>query len=317
MAISNLSLSMKTSIFICIARKLLVCSRKRSSLCMLMLILNLGGDASMELTMAAQEDDTPWSLPSDSIEADSHNQQTETVLRGRGYFSELGIVRRKPSRPDAPPTLSKSCSDKLALKQCTSLLSSPVSLLISPENAYLTSVTLPEAQYSATGCERAFSPTGRMAPVRDRRWKGGYRYQPFQFRTTSTEFSFSRRCSGPEKLVPSNISAVWTPYGEETLIGGVLQGRKQFDVRGASMISKRSMWKLALEVSALLAMPMISRALSCATYKEVKLSKLLEGRRKVKEDAKERALKGWVANWGNDFGLEAECLGHNSISQPP
>jgi tRNA-specific adenosine deaminase 1 len=49
------------------------------------------GDASMELVMNAQEDATPWELP-------AHDDRTleETPLRGRGYFSELGRVRRKP-----------------------------------------------------------------------------------------------------------------------------------------------------------------------------------------------------------------------------
>ncbi|KAL0256892.1 hypothetical protein SLS55_007701 [Diplodia seriata] len=48
------------------------------------------GDASMELTMDAQQDPTPWSLPVNPTSAASEE------MRGRGYFSELGIVRRKP-----------------------------------------------------------------------------------------------------------------------------------------------------------------------------------------------------------------------------
>jgi len=51
------------------------------------------GDASMELTMDAQEDATPWLEPASSA--------TEGIfdgaeLHGRGFFSQLGIVRRKP-----------------------------------------------------------------------------------------------------------------------------------------------------------------------------------------------------------------------------
>lgn len=51
------------------------------------------GDASMELTMNAQDDATPWPVPSE--DASSINSSTE-ILKGRGYFSQLGIVRRKP-----------------------------------------------------------------------------------------------------------------------------------------------------------------------------------------------------------------------------
>src|SRR6187402_1945264 len=119
----------------------------------------------MELTMAAQEDATPWDLPP-STNTSSHTPSSPTnttVLHGRGYFSALGSVRRKPSRPDAPPTLSKSCSDKISLKQSTSLLSSISSLLISPDNIYIHSLILPSSQYSAVACTRAFSDSGRLA----------------------------------------------------------------------------------------------------------------------------------------------------------
>ncbi|GME24023.1 tRNA-specific adenosine deaminase [Neofusicoccum parvum] len=62
------------------------------------------GDASMELTMGAQEDPTPWSLPANPTPATAGNKdeaeaEAEVVLRGRGYFSELGVVRRKPGTP--------------------------------------------------------------------------------------------------------------------------------------------------------------------------------------------------------------------------
>lgn len=47
------------------------------------------GDASMELVMEAQEDATPWpvAIP---------DRETSSQLLGRGSFSQLGIVRRKP-----------------------------------------------------------------------------------------------------------------------------------------------------------------------------------------------------------------------------
>jgi tRNA-specific adenosine deaminase 1 len=51
------------------------------------------GDASMELTMKAQHDPTPWIVrPSDESELEGKS------LLGRGFFSELGRVRRKPCR---------------------------------------------------------------------------------------------------------------------------------------------------------------------------------------------------------------------------
>ncbi|KAI0445816.1 adenosine deaminase/editase [Xylaria telfairii] len=173
------------------------------------------GDASMELTMASQADATPWAVPpqeSPSLDVLTPTPvEPDTPLPGRAYFSQLGIVRRKPSRGDAPPTLSKSCSDKLSLHQCTSLLSSVTSLLVSPENAYISTLILPAAQYSASGCHRAFSNGGgiegdvvdprqpaRMAPLatepQTRRTRdSGYAFRPFGIETTDHEFIFSRR----------------------------------------------------------------------------------------------------------------------------
>lgn len=51
------------------------------------------GDASMELTMHAQDDATPWPVPSEDA---SSIEKTTDLLQGRGYFSQLGTVRRKP-----------------------------------------------------------------------------------------------------------------------------------------------------------------------------------------------------------------------------
>ncbi|KAJ8108344.1 hypothetical protein OPT61_g8242 [Boeremia exigua] len=266
------------------------------------------GDASMELTMDAQEDATPWTSVPPTVTSDAL-PDSAGALRGRSNFSLLGAVRCKPSRPDAPPTLSKSCTDKLALKQATSILSSVTSSLVSPRNAYIHSLILPASQYVPAACERAFSRTGRLQKVDDgtiQAWGGGYRWQPFDVRPTMREFSWSRRSVAVhEKAVASNLSAVWTPSWQETLIGGVLQGRKQMDPRGASKICKRSGWKLALQIASVVGAPAAFEALSRVTYREVKKDAILEARRKVKADTQEHGLGGWVKNAGDaDFHLD-------------
>ncbi|KAJ0300008.1 uncharacterized protein N0V96_005574 [Colletotrichum fioriniae] len=292
------------------------------------------GDASMELTMAAQEDASPWEVPRSSSSpsgvattttppAPASRTTTDTTpLPGRAYFSHLGIVRRKPARGDAPPTASKSCSDKLALKQCTSLLASLTSLLVHPGNAYISSVILPESEFSATGCERAFSERGRMKAVaagEAARWKGGYRFSPFEVCTTSRDFEFSKRRVrgrlgvGAEKIAASNLAAVWTRGGgvDEGTMGGVLQGRKAFDVRGASLVSRRRMWELAAAVAERVARQgndddegevggLLRRALDVDAYGEIKGGEMLACRREVKEAARRVALAGWVVNVGDE-----------------
>ncbi|KAI1077494.1 adenosine-deaminase [Whalleya microplaca] len=294
------------------------------------------GDASMELTMAAQADATPWAIPIPAsttvnpdvttLSAPSPSLSPIPSLPGRAYFSALGIPRRKPARGDAPPTLSKSCSDKLSFHACTSLLSSITTLLVSPDHAYLHSLILPSSQHSATGSARAFAASGRMGPVSGRAWGGGYAFRGFDVQTfedgssPTPEFTFSKcavtaRASG--KTAASNLATAWTRSGQaETTLGGVQQGRRPFDARGASFASRRRMWALAAEVAGLLATRgngdggwgvgvEVRRVLEGAgTYGEVKGSGLLGARRRVKEEVTGEALKGWVRNVGDeDFAL--------------
>jgi tRNA-specific adenosine deaminase 1 len=250
----------------------------------------------MELTMAGQRDATPWEKPQ-AVGPDG--------LLGRGNFDQLGIVRRKPSRPDAPASLSKSCTDKLALKQCTSLLSGLVSLLVHPKNVYLSSLVLPHSQYVEGAVHRAFSAKGRMEPLvrqESLKWTGsGYKFTPFTVRTTSKEFTFSKRAGGGEHgTVSSNLSAVYTPRRQEVLINGMLQGRKAVDPRGASCVSRRVMWASVLELAVRLGIPALVAALEKATYAEVKAAERLGGRELVKSLARDEALQGWRRNDGDD-----------------
>ncbi|KAL8948067.1 MAG: hypothetical protein Q9222_005720, partial [Ikaeria aurantiellina] len=258
------------------------------------------GDASMELLMEAQADPTPW--PIDRLHPAT--KELPGLLRGRESFGELGIVRRKPARADSPQTLSKSCSDKLALKQCTSLLSSCTSLLVSPTNAYLASFTLPKSQYVERACSRSFSADGRMKPVESQKWTGGYSFRPFTVRTTDREFKYSRRSkpATSKELRTSNIAAVFNPHLQEALILGRLQGRQKIDPKGASTICSKRMWQLTLQVLAALGTPKILHHVSdSSSVRKWKESALLADRRRVKADVTAKALNGWVPNDEDDF----------------
>ncbi|KAL3495445.1 adenosine deaminase/editase [Aspergillus germanicus] len=204
------------------------------------------GDASMELCMAAQDDPTPWAIPLQETEPGHTSTHTTTpLLSGRGDFSKLGIVRRKPARADAESTKSKSCSDKIALRQVSSLLNYETSLLVAPtENAYIAALILPEEEITRVGCERCFGEDGRMKGLKGRVWpvknedaekiESPYRYEfrPFQVLSVPTEqlkslWPFRKpRASDPiteseaydlpqpgpaamKKSKPSNLSAIW------------------------------------------------------------------------------------------------------------
>ena len=210
------------------------------------------------------------------------------------------------ARADSPPTLSKSCSDKLAMRQCTSLLCSSTSLLISPENAYLHTLVLPRSQHVHEACQRAFSDQGRLKALAGRTWNGGYAFKPFTINSTDHEFSFSRRSVASSGRAPpkgSNLSVAWNPMLEESLINGVLQGRKQTDPRGACGVSRLKMWKMVVDSLRLLAIPAIAHTFSTTRYMQMKNLDLLEDRRTVKRNVKE-ALNGWVSNVDDDFELD-------------
>lgn len=253
----------------------------------------------MELTMSSQEDATPWTTPSSSSSPGS------PLLRGRGYFAELGAVRTKPGRADSPPTLSKSCSDKLALRQSVSTLLSPVSLLVAPANMYITSVVLNKRMYSEIACGRAFGQEGRMSQLQGRGWGGGYVFRPFRVRTTDVEFQFSKEAAGREtRAIGSNVSAVWVRNrGVETLIGGVLQGRKQFSgAQGASMLCKARVWKAVSAIAVIAGLQAVQRAVDVVVYGNLKEGRNMASRSKAKEETR-KVLGGWARNGGDDFGM--------------
>ena len=270
------------------------------------------GDASMELVMEAQDDPTPWPVTAGAIDGQS------VTMQGRGSFSELGIVRRKPggnpkskyygrpvltrpARGDSPETLSKSCSDKIAFKQCTSLLDKHTCRFINPRDMYIDSLILPRSQYNPVACKRAFGSEGRMRPVAGRTWPGGYRYEPFTVQVSDLEFAFSRRsisvCHGPPK--GSNISAVWNTNLQETLVNGVLQGRKQTDLRGASGASSIAMYQLASKV----AEQLVDGHGELELDQAGETPRALLDRENVKYEVRRTALKGWVRN-------ERSCSGY-------
>ncbi|KAK4554827.1 hypothetical protein LTR86_007975 [Recurvomyces mirabilis] len=274
--------------------------------------------------MSSQEDSTPWNTapPTD-------------ILPGRGNFDLLGVVRRKPSRPDAPVTWSKSCSDKLALKQCTSLLSGVVSAdesmgLMWPGNCYLSTLVLPKDEIVPEAVERCFGlgPTGRLRTLTGKRWQGGYTFTPFTVLGTDKVFEYAKPMTPPsatgaqQTANGSNISALSTPTRTEVLINGVLQGRKQNDLKGGSSVSRRRMWEDVRALQETLATtagtitPTITPTNTAKnpesagqhtsdgaleeTYKSVKLSSGFANRRAVKEDVWSKALQGWRRNEGDD-----------------
>lgn len=144
-----------------------------------------------------------------------------------------------------------------------------------------------------------------MRSVAGKRWPGGYSFMPFQVGTTTKEFRYSNRevALRSDRIAASNLAAAWSMQGlDEGLIGGALQGRRQFHPKGASLASRRKMWEYAREIGGLedVKSRAICDQLGEKTYKEIKDGRLLVARKKVKEAVYGEALKGWARNTGDD-----------------
>jgi tRNA-specific adenosine deaminase 1 len=209
------------------------------------------------------------------------------------------------ARSDAPLSLSKSCSDKLTIYQCISLLRGVTTLLISPQNAYLTMLVLPKLQHVSEATTRAFRPEGRLSTLKKETidgWSGGFQYKPFQIRTTTAEFDFSRTKDRRRMMfIPCSKSGVWYPYAQEVISSGVLQGRKVTDPRGASEISRRKMWQAVMHVLQILGHSDSKDDIHIhSDYRSLKADEQLLSRRIVKVDVT-AALQGWRPNDGDDL----------------
>ncbi|KAI5960847.1 uncharacterized protein KGF55_004417 [Candida pseudojiufengensis] len=80
------------------------------------------GDASMTYLSNNLESNEPWELREGDL----------TFNRGRNNFNQLGIVRTKPGRSDSLISYSKSCSDKICLKQLIGICNSITSTIFQP-----------------------------------------------------------------------------------------------------------------------------------------------------------------------------------------
>jgi len=272
------------------------------------------GDASMEMVMDGTAGDAePW-------EAVIH---PDGALHGRGYFADLGVVRRKPGRGDAEPTLSKSCSDKLTLKQVTSVLSFGASVLIAiTPNAYLSQVVVPADKYSEGGYSRAFGPAGRMAFARSAPLPPAFGFRPFTATVLARDFDpfpFSRPWSGGPASKAGNVSAVFVAAASnagaavcETIVRGVRQGFQQFgeDAKKCSALSRWKTWDLVARIVDLVlaqqgpgSVPLpVRRHLVClhtaSSYRELKEGSLGAARAAAKATVV-LTLGGWRRNEGD------------------
>lgn len=86
-------------------------------------------------------------------------QELATIARGRNIYRLKGVLRTKPGRADCEPTLSMSCSDKIAAWALLGLQGSLLSILMEPvfiDSLIIGDVDDTMREAVALECERAF-----------------------------------------------------------------------------------------------------------------------------------------------------------------
>lgn len=147
--------------------------------------------------------------------------------------------------------------------------------------------------------ERAFSIRGRMNELVGREWGDGYRWKEMEIGTTAHVFEFAKAAAGDNSRSCNTCAIFVDGVGEETVVGGVLAGRKQAaEWRAGSMVCRAKLWVAVKEAAAGTGLEFVG-----ATYSQLKAADVLEIRRKVKEDVKAVLKGGWVANKVDDFEL--------------
>ncbi|ODV84107.1 hypothetical protein CANARDRAFT_29552 [[Candida] arabinofermentans NRRL YB-2248] len=235
------------------------------------------GDCSIDNTKHGSLDKTEWE--------DKGTTKTG-VARGRNNFDKVGIVRTKPGRSDSLVSYSKSCSDKLCLKQFTSLLSCHTYDLIEDHSLfYLKYLVLPEAKINTTSIQRCFY--GRFIDNVEERHLKNFK----NLSVLPTDIIFET------KNTPCNTSILYSPMTAflQVLNNGIKDGcssKNGIKASNQSEISRESLMKKAILLNRILA--------SFENYQCFKES--LAERRSLKLAVK-NGLGGWGKSSSDNFSL--------------
>lgn len=249
------------------------------------------GDASLENISSRSSSNVDWKDEKCGLEP----------IRGRSFFNRKGLVRTKPGRRDSQKSLSKSCSDKLCMKQFTSLLNSTTFSFIDPAyryQFYLEYIVIPEESISPVDVQRCFSDRLNLD-------KSETNIQDYfhAFKILPTELpDFPYQFKLNNSLNACATSLVYSPVYPnmlEVINKGVLNGRsskKHINKEASSQLCREALFERVAELNS-------NCFENIKTYSNFKGS--IKELRKIKEGAK-KIFKNWGESTIDDFTIRGE-----------
>ena len=184
------------------------------------------GDASLSALNALQTLDqevinlqkrATWMINNET--SPSPSPSPSSVRKGRLNYTELGVLRTKPGRLDADPSLSLSCSDKLSSWTVLGFQGSLLSSLLPP--IYFTSLVLSPNLWDEDGLERINHRASHSISDSQTSSTPHYSHHPITFYKCQLEFPHGKiniHGSEVKSWVTCNKSIIWkTPNTVEIL----------------------------------------------------------------------------------------------------
>lgn len=248
------------------------------------------GDASISYLTDTLDDKEPWKEDIANSRKRQKLNSDVAVVRGRTNFDKKGIVRTKPGRSDSVITLSKSCSDKLCMKQLIGITNAITSFLF-PDGIHIDYLVLPKEKFKEDDINRCFYDRFFQ------KLEGENNIHPLKvIGYNNDDYKFHKpKPNSPD--VPSQLSLLHVIPSKYTQIlnNGVKNGsfikNKRPKTNGESIICNRQLYKKA----------QVLLDQDVATYDDLK--KTNTRRQALKKRGRE-TLSDWVSTDMDDFDLQ-------------
>ncbi|CCE64204.1 hypothetical protein TPHA_0G03640 [Tetrapisispora phaffii CBS 4417] len=203
------------------------------------------GDASMDDLMKVG--DTAEFEITDDNPLQYIDPKNKTTIRGRLNYKKRDVIRTKPGRYDSKITLSKSCTDKLCMKQVMGILDSTCSLLMK-DPIFLQYIIIPRISGKESILKHAFI---------DRLRGGNFPVQEFKFISCENHFIDDNHDTTivrePALVNSIKIFMDNNRVMEQSIINGVKNGfyskpKKPLRKNCEPIISRYSKWNLLKQI---------------------------------------------------------------------